>query len=149
MMKKILILFIFLIASCDYQPIYVNKNLKNFVFQKINLEGDISINRKIVNSISLEENSSDEKLNEILISSNFNILETSKNSKGQTETYRSIISVEIKISKNNEIIKRKVFSNESSYNKKENKFELTQYQSNIMNNLINKTIEDIILFLNI
>ena len=88
MMKKILILFIFLIASCDYQPIYVNKNLKNFVFQKINLEGDISINRKIVNSISLEENSSDEKLNEILISSNFNILETSKNSKGQTETYR-------------------------------------------------------------
>ena len=76
-------------------------------------------------------------------------METSKNSKGQIETYRSIITVEIKITKNSEIKKTKIFSNETSYNKKDNKFELTQYQSNIKNNLINKTVEDIILFLNI
>ena len=149
MIKKIFVLFIFLITSCGYQPLYKNNNLENLVFYKINLEGDDRINRKIINSVSLKENSLNEELNELIISSNFNILETSKNSKGQTETYRSIITVEIKIIKDNEIKKRKVFSNETSYNKKENKFELIKYQSNIKSNLINKTIEDMILFLNI
>ena len=149
MIKKIFVLFIFLITSCGYQPLYKNNNLENLVFYKIDLEGDDRINRKIINSVSLKENSLNKELNELIISSNFNILETSKNSKGQTETYRSIITVEIKIIKDNEIKKRKVFSNETSYNKKENKFELIKYQSNIKSNLINKTIEDMILFLNI
>ncbi len=149
MIKKIFILFIFLVSSCGYQPIYINNNLENLIFYKITLKGDNNINKKIINSVSLKENSFNEELNELAISSSFNIFETSKNSKGQIETYRSIITIEIKITKDNETIKRKVFSNETSYNKKENKFELTQYQSNIKNNLINKTIEDIILFLSI
>ena len=149
MIKKIFILFALLVTSCGYQPIYVNNNLENLIFNKIDLKGDVQINRKIINSVSLKENPLNEELNELTLSSNFSIFETSKNSKGQTETYRSIINVEIKITKNNEIKKKKIFSNETSYNKKDNKFELTQYQSNIKNNLINKTIEDIILFLNI
>ena len=149
MIKKIFILFALLVTSCGYQPIYVNNNLENLIFNKIDLKGDVQINRKIINSVSLKENPLNEELNELTLSSNFSIFETSKNSKGQTETYRSIITVEIKITKNNEIKKKKIFSNETSYNKKDNKFELTQYQSNIKNNLINKTIEDIILFLNI
>ena len=149
MIKKIFILFIFLVTSCGYQPIYINNNLENLIFYKITLKGDNNINRKIINSVSLKENSLNEELNKLAISSSFNIFETSKNSKGQIETYRSIITIEIKITKDNETIKRKVFSNETTYNKKENKFELTQYQSNIKNNLINKTIEDIILFLSI
>jgi len=149
MMKKIFILLLFVITSCGYQPIFVSKSLKNFIFYKINENGEADINRKIINSVSLKEEPFNEDLNELSISSSFKILETSKNSKGQTETYRSIISVEIKIIKDSKIIKRKIFSNESTYNKKENKFELTQYQSNIKNNLINKTVEDIILFLNI
>ncbi len=149
MIKRIFILFIFLVTSCGYQPIYINNNLENLIFYKITLKGDNNINRKIINTVSFKENSLNDELNELAISSSFNIFETSKNSKGQIETYRSIITIEIKIIKDNETIKRKVFSNETSYNKKENKFELTQYQSNIKNNLINKTIEDIILFLSI
>ncbi len=149
MIKKIFILFAFLVTSCGYQPIYVNNNLENLIFNKIDLKGDDQINRKIINSVSLKENPLNEELNKLTLSSNFNIFETSKNSKGQTETYRSIINIEIKITKNNEIKKKKIFSNETSYNKKDNKFELTQYQSKIKNNLINKTVEDIILFLNI
>ena len=149
MIKKIFILFAFLVTSCGYQPIYVNNNLENLIFNKIDLKGDDQINRKIINSVSLKENPLNEELNKLTLSSNFNIFETSKNSKGQTETYRSIINIEIKITKNNEIKKKKIFSNETSYNTKDNKFELTQYQSKIKNNLINKTIEDIILFLNI
>ena len=149
MIKKIFILFSLLVTSCGYQPIYINNNLENLIFNKINLKGDDQINRKIINSVSLKENPLNEELNELSVLSNFKILETSKNSKGQIETYRSIITVEIKITKNSEIKKTKIFSNETSYNKKDNKFELTQYQSNIKNNLINKTVEDIILFLNI
>ena len=41
------------------------------------------------------------------------------------------------------------FIKEFSYNIKDNKFELVRYQDEIKNNLINKIIEDIILYMNI
>ena len=110
MIKRIFILFIFLVTSCGYQPIYINNDLENLIFYKITLKGDNNINRKIINAVSFKENSLNDELNELAISSSFNIFETSKNSKGQIETYRSIITIEIKIIKDNETIKRKVFS---------------------------------------
>ena len=48
-MKKIsAFLFILFLASCGYQPIFLNNNPKNFEFQKINFAGDNDINKKII-----------------------------------------------------------------------------------------------------
>ena len=47
-MKKILLISIFLITSCGYQPIYLNKNPDNFIFKKITTSGDKTLNRKIL-----------------------------------------------------------------------------------------------------
>ena len=80
MIKRIFILFIFLVTSCGYQPIYINNNLENLIFYKITLKGDNNINRKIINTVSFKENSLNDELNELAISSSFNIFETSKNS---------------------------------------------------------------------
>ena len=55
-MKKFLLIFIFLISSCSYQPIYVNKSLKNIEFSKITTEGDADINRKITLILSFIAN---------------------------------------------------------------------------------------------
>tara|TARA_Y100000996_G_scaffold413144_1_gene400722 strand:+ start:1313 stop:1762 length:450 start_codon:yes stop_codon:yes gene_type:complete len=148
MIKKILIVLIILTTSCGYQPIYLNKNIKNFEFNKIITEGDNNINKQIINSIGLKESIYDEKLNTLQIKSNYTIEETSKNSKGQVDTYRSRISIDIIIKKNKEIVKNKNFVETFLYNKKENKFELSNYQSDIKDNLINKILEEIILFLN-
>ena len=148
-MKKILLIFIFLLTNCNYQPIYINKSLNNVEFSKITINGDKDINRKIINSLSLKENEFDDTLNNLLIESSYNIQETSKNSKGQVESFRSQIIVNLIINNKKETILNKNFIKDFSYANKENKYELVQYQNEIKNNLINKIIEDIILFINL
>ena len=147
-MKKIIIFIIFFISSCGYQPIYLSNNLESIEFYKINTSGENEINNQILNSLSLKENSQNDKLQELFLSSYYKIDEISKNSKGQTETYRTSISVVLKIIKNKDIIKNKTLTDNFTYNKKENKFELTEYQTSVRNQLINGIIEDLILFLN-
>ena len=148
-MKKFLVIIIFLISSCGYQPIYINKNLKNFEFSKIITEGENDINKKIINSISLKEDRTNVLLNEILLKSSFKVEETSKNKKGQVNSYRSSIFINLSINKDGEIIKNKDFLGEFTYNNKDNKFELVEHQADIKEDLINQAIEDIVLYLNL
>jgi len=148
-MKKFLLIFIFLISSCSYQPIYVNKNLKNIEFSQITTEGDADINRKIISSLSFNENEFDDTLNSLLIKSSYNILETSKNTKGQVQSYRSVILVKLIINRKKERVLDKSFIKEFTYANKDKKSELIQYQNEIKQNLLNKIIEDITLFINL
>jgi len=148
-MKKILLIFVFLLTNCNYQPIYINKSLNNVEFSKITINGDTDINRKIINSLSFKENEFDDTLNNLLIESSYNIQETSKNSKGQVESFRSQIIVNLIINNKKKTILNKNFLQDFSYANKENKYELVQYQNEVKNNLINKIIEDIILFMNL
>ena len=89
------------------------------------------------------------KLNSLLIKSSYIISETSKNSKGQVESYKSQIILSLIIKDNNKVIESKNFSKEFSYNTKDKKFELVRYQNEVKENLIFKIIEDIILYMNI
>lgn len=148
-MKKILLIFVFILTNCNYQPIYINKSLNNVEFSKITINGDTDINRKIINSLSFKENEFDDTLNNLLIKSSYKIQETSKNSKGQVESFRSQIIVNLIINNKKKTILNKNFLKDFSYANKENKFELVQYQNDVKNNLINKMIEDIILFINL
>ena len=148
-MKKFLLIFIFLLSECGYQPIYISKNLSDVEFFKITLEGDADINRKVVGSLSFKENNLQDSLNSLLIKSSYKIIETSKSSKGQVESYKSQIILNLIIIDGNEIVSSKNFSKEFSYNIKDNKFELIRYQNEVKDNLINKIVEDIILYMNI
>ena len=148
-MKNILLFLILLITSCGYQPIYLNSNAQNFKFSKILIQGNDEINKAIFNSISFKEVKSDQSLNELMLDSSYNIIETAKNSKGQVESYRSKIFVSVKIMNNKETIKERNFFEEFSYNAKKNKFDLVQYQKQIQDNLINNIIRDINIYLNL
>ena len=148
-MKKILLFLILLIASCGYQPIYLNSNTQNFKFSKILIQGNNKINKAITNSISFEEVETDQSLGTLMLNSAYNIIETAKNSKGQVESYRSKIIVNLKIMKDNETIKERSFFEEFSYNTKKNKFDLVQYQKQIQNNLIKEVVRDINIYLNL
>lgn len=148
-MKKILLICIFLLTECGYQPVYLNKNLENIEFYKITLEGNADIGRKIIGSLSFNENKLNDALDSLLIKSSFEIKETSKNSKGQIETYKSQIILNLTIKNKEKLITNKNFVREFSYNVKNNKFDLVQYQNEIQNNLINKIIEDLILYMSI
>ena len=147
--KIILILTLIISSSCGYKPIYLKNDQLFLEYNKIVLIGDERINKQIINIIGLKENKSNNSQKELTLKTNFDVKETSKNSKGQIETYRSIITIQLIIKKNERILKNKSFLNEFSYNNKTNKFELTQYQNEIKNNLINKSSEEILLFLNL
>jgi len=149
MKKTFLLLLIIFMQSCGYQPIYLSKNNLDLKFTEVQLEGDVRISNQIVKILSIKEEKSTLEQKKILIESLYNINETSKNSKGQVETYETIINVKITITENNKIKKAKEFNIDTTYNNKNNKFELSQLQTEIKNNLIIKISEEIILFLNV
>jgi len=149
MMKKTFFILLFFISSCGYQPIYINKSSEIYEFKKIVLSGDNYINNKIVNILSIKENNEINDKNILHISSSFSTEEISKNSKGQVELYKSTINVNLQIKNiNNQIIQKRNFVKDFTYNNKQNKFDLAQYQSSIKDDLINKIVSDTIIFLN-
>lgn len=149
-MKIIFNFFILLfLTSCGYQPIYLNKDLKNYEFKEIISNGDLDINKQIIQSALFKEDKLNYSLNKLFIESEYKIEETSKNKKGQIESYISQITIKINIRNNEDIEKSKVFTEEFFYNNKNTKFELIEYQNEIKNNLITKILESIILYMNI
>ncbi len=146
MMKKTFFILLFFISSCGYQPIYINKSSEIYEFKKIIFDGDNYINNKIINILSIKENDEIDNKNILHISSSYMTEEISKNSKGQIELYKSSININLKIKDNyNKIIQNRNFAKEFTYNNKQNKFDLAQYQKSNKDDLINKIISDIII----
>ena len=147
MIRNFFLISLILIAACGYQPVY-NKVLLDYKFYEIDLQGDQTINNKIINTLKITQSNEVEFFDTLSIKSSKNIQETSKNSKGQVQTYRSIFNVEVSITRDNKIIKKQSFNESFSYDNKTSKFELMQYQIEVENIIINKIINDLGLFLN-
>lgn len=150
-MKKLISILFLLLIGCGYQPIYKKKIETIFKFNEINFIGDININRQLENQLPFEKSDFfDENLNKLFIETNYTIEETSKNAKGQVETYKSNLIVKISIKNStDQLIKERSLKKSFSYNSKNNQSELVKYQNDIKDNLVNKIIEDILFNLNI
>jgi hypothetical protein len=148
-MKQIWFLILILCYSCGYQPIYDIKFKNNLEFKEIIIEGNNNLTQKIIKTINLQKNSSDKLLDEIRINTELIVEETSKDSIGQILSYRTTINAEVKIIDKNKNLRSQKFSQNFSYNSKENKFELINYQKEIENIILEKLIEDIALYLNL
>ena len=148
-MKKILIVFVLILTSCGYQPIYkANENTKNININEIIYSGDQKNNDEIYSKLPFILIKNDENLNKLSLESKKEIKITSKDSKGQAVSYRTTINVKILISNNNgDIIDQKVVQRNFSYNSDENKFKFKEYQNKIEENLINGIVDDIIIHL--
>ena len=70
-----------------------NANLINVEFNKIDLSGDIKINRKIVTTLNINESNNTNK--EILIDSSQSIVITSRDAQGQPATYKTSVNVTV------------------------------------------------------
>ena len=147
-MKKILIIVIYFIASCGYQPLYVDKNSPEIFYNEIQLKGNKDINRKIVSRLSIKKKNNAE-LNNLVIESKENIIESSKDAKGLVSTYKTNIELKLTIKNENNIIDEKLFNKSFSYNNKDNKFDLAQYQTEVRNNIVNKIVEELIVYFKI
>ncbi len=148
-MKKIIIILFFFISSCGYQPIYVNKNSSDLIFSKVELIGDKEINRRILSFISIKEDKNEKKFDDLFLKSKENIVETSKDSKGRVATLKTTVEIELTILNQNKIIREKIFNESFSYNNKNNKFDLSKYQNEVKNNLVDKIIEQMNIYLSL
>ena len=146
-MKYIIILLMLLFSSCGYQPIYLNNQLENFKFSRIELKDDIKISEQILKNLSVVEDFSKSNLPKLTLSSNYKIQETSKDARGNIKSYRSTISVNLKIIEDEEAINDKNFTVKFDYNNKSNNFELIAYQEKIKSQILEKIVEDIFLYL--
>ena len=148
-MKKIFIVFLLILASCGYEPLYkVNQTTKKLNINEVIFLGNQEINKKVYSKLPFMLVRNDESLNKLSLEGKKEIKITSKNSKGQAVSYRTIIRVKILILNNNrDIIDQKIVQKNFSYNADENKFKFKEYQNKIEENLIDGIVEDIVIHL--
>jgi len=146
MRLALLLLICIFFNSCGYSPIY--KSIKEFNYSQIIYNGDKKLNRQITSALSLKEDKNNNSLNKLTLETNKKILVTSKNSKGQIQSYRMVIYLNLIIENSEKKIQQKTFVKDFSYNTKNNKFELSEYENQIENNLIQEIIEEINIYLN-
>jgi len=152
MIKK---LFLFsaliLLVNCGYESVYVKKDNSLIKIGKINLKGDKKINRKILSSSGIKETSNITNSYLLVLNSEKNKEIVSKNSAGNATSYKISINVNISIIDpiDGKIIKSKMFNSSFTYNNNENKFQLSQDEKNILNNLIESTSKKVVFYLSL
>ena len=148
MTKKItLLLVIFLIWGCGYQPVYLKKNNSEQKIKTITLNGEQKINKIIVTSLGLKEDRNLLTGYSLILKSLKRIDIISKDKSGNPSVYKTYIIVNFSLTEKERIIKQKEFVSSFTYNATDNKFNLSQYQKNIESNLINEISEKISIYL--
>ena len=148
-MKKIFIVFLLILTSCGYQPLYkTDQNIKSLNISEVIYSGDQKINDVIYQKLPIVLVKNDKSLNKLSLESKKEIKITSKNSKGQALSYRTVIRVKILVlNSNGDILDQKIVQKNFSYNADENKFRFKEYQDKIEKNLIDTIVEDVIIHL--
>ena len=149
MIKKIFVLILlFSLQSCGYEAMYLKKIDFKEKIKSFETLGDKKINRNIISSLNLK-NQNKTKGYKLIINSSKTLQIISKDKAGNSSVYKTLIVVKVSLIDNEETLKEKIFSEQFTYNNIKNKFSLSQYQKEIEINLINKIIDEIIIFLTI
>ena len=148
-MRKILIIFIFALTSCGYQPLYSNQNSSKIIFKEIELIGNKNINNKIILGTFIKQNTEQYTHEKIILKNNKNIIETSKDSKGQPDTYKMTITLDVIIEDKKNNIREIIITEDFSYKNLENKFDLSEYEINVESDLLKKISDQLIVYLSL
>ena len=140
----LIIILILLLPGCGYESIYV-KNYKNFSIKNFSISEPSQINNRIKRALLKYSKSSGEIISIGLKSKKDKII-TAKDSRGYPITFQMSLQVDIMITKNKENSK-KIFLSNFSYNNRDNQFDLKQYENDVEAVLIDKTIQEILLFI--
>ena len=140
--KYTVLFFLLLLSNCAYEPILINKNYDfSIVVEKI--DGDKKINSMIVNNF-YNLKGKEKKYNLNLSSTKIkNVI--SKDSKGDPAIFELIINVNYKVIKNEETLLVNEINLKDIYNNVSDKFELENYEKNIINNLSQNISDKIII----
>ena len=138
----LLILLFFILTNCGFEPIYSSKK-SNFNIGEIKIISKDKFNSIIKNNLKNISNNESQNKFDLIINSEKKRIISSKDTKGNQQLLKMIISVEVQVIKDNVIKNKKNFSQDFSYSNNSNKFSLAQYEKDIEKNLINKIIENL------
>ena len=148
-MKKIYFLILIflclsLLQSCGYKPVYSSKNSK---LKIVEIEySKNTLNDQIIKIIRSFSNPKSLKSYNLKLETNKIKKVVSKNSKGDPQTYEIKISAKI-VMFNDTNSFTKNFSEQTRYQDIENKFQLKQYEIQVEEQILDRIIESILLFL--
>ena len=135
--KKIFIFPIFFLffLSCGYTPIFSKKDV-NFSIEKIEFSGDRDIKEKIDNALSSYKNKPNkEQKVSLVIASLKNTSIASKNSKGEAQTNKVNIDVNVKIILTESKLIERNINKSSIYNVVDRKSEQKLIENKLIENL--------------
>ena len=133
-----LLFFLLLLSSCAYEPILNNKNYK-FSINVDKINGDQKINSIIIENFNnLKGN---KKKYDLAISSTKEKNIISKDSKGDPSIFELIINVNYSVKKDGKTLIVNKINRKTTYNNITDKFELENYEKNIINHL-SRSISD-------
>ena len=142
--KIFLTLLIFFLPGCGYEPLYSSKG-QNFTIGDINIVGE----KRLINLFkSKTERFKNQSENTYDLDVNINKTKNtiSKDKKGNPSIYSLTISATIIFKQDERINKTKTFTQNTSYNNMENKFDLKRHEKNLETQLLNRIIENFIFF---
>jgi len=140
----LLIVSIFILSACSYEPILLKKNY-DFEFNKIEFSGDKTVNEIIKNRIS-RVSSGNKKYN-IYYNSKIEKSVVSSNEKGDPTIFNLNIDLEYEITDEDKVIIKNKISKQSTYNDIKDKFELSNYEINSIKSLAKKIGDEIMMSL--
>ena len=147
MKKTLLVIFILLLNSCGFTPIYSTKD-SNFKVNSLRSNISNNLTNYIQNSITVFSNEESKKNINIIFNFSEDITVILKDSKGDPSKNRLIITVDLSVlNASQNLIASKKFTESFEYNIDDNKFNLKQYEKNIKFSLVEQITQQILNFL--
>ena len=146
---KYFLIFLFLL-SCGYTPVYQIKKDSNIRIDIINFSGDKNIGREIIKGLENFKKSDSKNVFDLDLNTLKQESIVTKDKKGNATSYKLVLTVDAYLTnKTNNKNYQKKFTKETTFNSKNNKFELDQLKNNLEKNMISQIIRDINIFLGI
>ena len=142
-----IIILSMLLTNCGFQPIYNSKN-NNFQIIEIENKNENKNSFSIENMVMSLSNKDALRKLKLEIDYKESITTILKNSKGDPSKKKLSIIVNLKVkNERDNVLTKRDFNEEFSYDVQGDKFNMSQYEDNIVNNLNNKISNDIIFLL--
>jgi hypothetical protein len=146
LIRKIILLFLFLLSSCGYEAIHSKKNSVNYIFSvsELSFVGEKIVNQKIKQKLNNYTQNKKDKDFILRISSTSEKIILAKNITGDATSFKNIVSINIKILMNNKFETNFIITESFNYNNISNKFNLKKYEEEIKNNLAEAAADKLI-----
>jgi outer membrane lipopolysaccharide assembly protein LptE/RlpB len=148
-MNKIILYFcFFLLFGCaGFEPLFSSKNISYYIIEIENINKN-DVTKKISKKLSVyKKNANSEKGYILKLSADTRNIIVSKDAKGQVSSYKMIVDVNLEVLSNDSTLPISVIklTKDFIYQDQKNKFEQKQYKKDILENLIDKILQEIVI----